>query len=811
MKLKHKTWTKEMEKPVYEEWKEKKKYRFVNDGRPIFSIDTPPPYVNTPVHIGHAATYTLMDMFARFHRMIGDNVLFPLGLDRNGLPIEMAAEKRFGISLVDVSRKEFIELCKKMLEESSAESIDSFMKLGHSYNSWTIGTGVGDIYLTDSDDYRSLTQSTFIDLWNRGLIYEDKRINNFCPGCKTTLADAEVEYEERPTVFNEIKFHVANGKDIIIATTRPELICTCAMIIYHPDDERYKDLNGKTVVTPLFGKRVPIMPHPMADPEKGTGIVMMCSAGDQHDIQFFREMNLKPVIAIDADGHMNKNAGFLAGLTVSEAREKMIEKLKENNLLVSQKKLNHRTPTCERSGHEIEFIEMSEFYLKQTEFKEEMKKIAEKTNFYSPKSRQILLDWINSVSIDWPISRRRYYATEIPLWHCTKCSYVFVPPKGTYYKPWQESPPVKECPKCGSAHFRGEERVFDTWFDSANSPLYILQYEKDSDFFSRNFPCILRPQGKEIVRTWLYYTLLKGYLLLDKPVFRDVWIHHHIVDESGKKMSKSVGNILDPHDILERFGAEPFRLWCALEGNLEKDDMRCSFERIEGTTKTLTKLWNIANFVSQFDLDILVKKEKTGPTVEAEELDPDILDITLSDLDKWIISELNGIVKHAREQYQIYDFHNPAVMIRHFMWETFASHYLELAKNRAYNQHKLFNEAEQRSAVFTLHYCLNTLLKLLAPITPFITHILYSELYDKDVHVEKFPMHKMMEETSITKDDIFELNNTIWKAKKDNSMSLKAEIRELVLPEKFACIEKDIAATHNAQKITYGKKIEVKI
>ncbi|MBI3190946.1 class I tRNA ligase family protein, partial [archaeon] len=228
----------------------------------------------------------------------------------------------------------------------------------------------------------------------------------------------------------------------------------------------------------------------------------------------------------------------------------------------------------------------------------------------------------------------------------------------------------------------------------------------------------------------------------------------------------------------------------------------------------LTKLWNVSNFVSQFDLDMLLKGvtgKKAGKEVGSEELDIDLLDITLTDMDKWVIGELNIIVKYSREQYEKYDFHNPAVMIRHFLWETFASHYLELAKSRAYNQERKFDDFEQRSAIFTLHYCLNTILKLMAPITPFITHTLYSDLYGKDMDSEKFPKHMVLEESMIKTEDIMELNYKVWKAKKDNKMSLKSEIKELVVPEKFGVIEKDITATHNVLKIVYGKAVEVKI
>lgn len=793
--MKEKSWSKGMEQMIWENWRAGEANKFIPDSRKIFSIDTPPPYVNTPIHIGHAATYVLMDMFARFHRMIGDSVLFPLGLDRNGLPIEMAAEKRFGVSMHEVSREEFLEMCRKILEESSAESISSFLRLGISFSSWKAGTELGDLYLTDSKEYRILTQNTFIHLWKKGLIYEDDRINNYCPGCKTILADAEIDYEEKQTLFNDIKFRVKGGKDIIIGTTRPELLCTCAMVIFHPDDKRYKKLEGKTAIIPIFSKEVPIKAHPLADPSKGTGLAMMCAFGDQSDIRFFRELDIKPVIAIDDDGKMNRHAGLLAGLGVKEAREKILEELKEKDLLVSQKRIMHRTPVCERSKDDIEFVKMKEFYLKQMEFKEHLIRIADKINFYAPSSKRIFIDWVNSISIDWPISRRRYYGTEIPLWYCADCESPFVPEPGYYYQPWRESPPAKQCEKCGCKIFRGEERVFDTWFDSANSWLYILKYHDNEEFFSANKPASLRPQGKEIVRTWLYYTLLKAHLLLEEPAFHDVWIHHHILDEHGKKMSKSMGNVIDPKDVLDKFGAEPFRLWCALEGNLEKDDMKCSFERISGSGKTLTKLWNIAKFIQQFQI--------------GRDLDFDSADITLAELDKWIIKETNELIKYSRSRYEIYDFHNPAVKLRHFLWETFASHYMELVKNRAYNQHKKFEAWEQKSAIFTLHYCLNNMLRLLAPILPFVTSHIYKELYGKDIHSEHFPKYIVTEDTAFKTGDIEDLNNAVWKAKKDKGLSLKAEIKKLTLPERFKSVEKDVQAAHSAQDIDYADRIEV--
>ena len=436
-KIVDKRWSRDFEISVVNEWKNDRRYAFSqNSKKPVFSIDTPPPYVNTPIHIGHATTYTLMDMFARFHRMNGDNVLFPLGLDRNGLPIEVAAEKKFNVKLTELPREKANEYCEKILAESSAASTDSFLKLGISFNSWELGEDIGDVYHTDSNEYRKLTQETFIDLWEKDLVYEANRVNNWSPGLQTTIADAEIEYEEIPSFFNQVKFRVKEtGEEFVIGTTRPELICSCGMIIFHPDDERYRHLDGKTAITPIYEKEVPIRAHTSAQMEKGTGIMMMCSFGDVTDIRFFREQNLPPVISISKDGTMNANAGFLKGLPVQEARKAIAQKLEETGLLVKKERIKHRTPICERSKVPIEFINMPEFYVKQVEFKDKMKELAQKLDFYAPQSRQILLDWIDSVSIDWPVSRRRYYGTEIPLWYDKEKEYTALAPRGVYVKP----------------------------------------------------------------------------------------------------------------------------------------------------------------------------------------------------------------------------------------------------------------------------------------------------------------------------------------------------------------------------------------
>jgi len=793
-RIKEKRWKKELEDDIRQDWRDKKKFRFkVGSKKPIFSIDTPPPYVNAPVHIGQATVYTIMDMIARYKRMTGHHVLFPLGLDRNGLPIEVATEKKFKVSIDKVGRQEFINLCEKLLEDFSMKSVETFYRLGHSYNSWDRGTDIGDVYYTDSKEYRRLTQNTFLELWNKDMIYVDTKVNNYCPDCKTTIADSEIVYQNINTKFNYIKFKVKEtGEHILIATTRPELLATCELVVFNPSDKRYKRLEGKTAIIPIYGKEIPIKKHPYAKIEAGTGIVMMCSYGDYTDVRLFRELKLKETIAIDVNGKMNDHAGFLKGLPVEEARKTMIRELKSRGLMERQTTIAHRTPICERSKTPIEFIALPEYYVKQLELKDDMRKVSEKVKFFAPKSRQILNDWVDTLSMDWAISRRRYYATEIPLWYCKECTEVIVPPKGKYYRPWRESPPVSKCPKCGCLEFIPEERVFDTWFDSSISPLYIMQYEKDWKFFSLAQPCSLRPQGKEIVRTWLYYTLLRSYQLTKKPIFKNTWIHYHVLDDSGQKLSKSLGNVIDPKIVIDKYGAEPFRVWCALEGDISNSDLRCSFERIEGASKFLTKLWNVARFVSSFD-----DSKRQGTPLET---------------DYWILKELAELVKYTKERYENFDFHSPMVKIKHFIWETFASHYIELVKQRAYNENGKFKLQEQRAAIDTLNRVLDTILLLLAPVACFITHKIWADLRYGEIENEDFPKSNtrdLKRTSTFTTEDIENLNSRIWKMKKDKGFSLKTTISHAILPEKFKPLEKDLLATHGIQHLTYGKKTKI--
>ena len=795
-KIKEKRWDKAFEQKIFDDWQRKKLFLFNRrDRKPVFAIDTPPPYVNTPVHIGHAYTYVIMDAIARFRRMSGWNVLFPIGLDKNGLPIEVQAEKTFGINMHETPRDVFLKKCKQLIEKSGDTSLDSFKRLGLSCNSWKRVYAIGGRYDTDDKEYRKLTQETFIRLWEKGLVYEDVKPTNYCPVCRTTISDAEVEYKEEQTFLNYVRFQVVEtargmGEIITIATTRPELLCACKLILYNPEDPRYVHLEGRTAMVPIFKHEVPIMPHPYAKTDFGTGLVMICSFGDYSDVRILRELDITPTYAINPSGQMTRAAGKYHRMSVKEAREAIIEDLRATGLLEKQEPITQRQPMCWRSKNPIEFVPMKELYLKQVEFKDDMLKIANSMTFYAPESRQILIDWIDSINIDWVLSRRRYYGTEVPIWYCNKCKHPVVPKPGKYYQPWKQSSPVRSCPKCKSRKFTGETRTFDTWFDSSSSEYYILGYLWDKNFWRKNMPCTLRPQGKEIVRTWLYFTLLKAHLLDEMRAFENCWIHMHVVDEKGEKMSKSIGNVVDPQEILKKYGADAFRLWTCLEGDISKSDMRCSFERIEGMSKFLTKFWNIARFISMF------------PQTEKRS-------VRLEPADKWILAELAELVRTTKERYENYEFHAAATSIREFTWNVFAAHYIEMVKPRAYDVKSNWKNAskETKAAWYTLHECMHTIMLLLAPIIPFVTDHIWMQLYAKSkrgsIHAKSFPKiekpdkaAKKMQKTGAT---LTEFNSMVWNAKKEQGLSLRDPI-DIKVPKGLKPFEKDLKLMHNLQK-----------
>ncbi|HEX7140944.1 MAG TPA: valine--tRNA ligase [Nitrososphaeraceae archaeon] len=783
------SWNHEIESQVLKSWDSENLYSFTlkkNDGSDsVFVIDTPPPYPSgKPWHIGAAAHYAQIDMIARTARMNGHNVMFPIGIDRNGLPVEIYTEKKYKVRMRQVPREKFLELCKTALDDLEKEMIEIMINLGLSSN-------FKEYYRTDSIEFRTLTQKTFIDLWNEGLIYISNRPNNYCIDCGTTISDAEIIYDDLPTNLIYMFFSIAdnNNDKIVVASTRPELLFACQAVIVNPKDERYSQLIGKDVIIPLFNRKVPILTHHSAKPDFGSGVVMVCSYGDHNDVQVFRELNLKEIISVDENGYTTPSAGKYSNLKLKHARQKIIDDLRNTSFIEREENIMHRTPICERSKTQIEIIPLQDYYLKQLDYIPILKAFTKKLNFYPPVHKQILKNWLNAVSIDWPISRRRFYGTEIPIWFCQNCKSPNLPKSGNYYQPWKEKPPFDTCAKCGFNEFIGEEKTFDTWMDSSITPLFISKFSQDSQFYCRTYPTTIRPQAKDIIRTWLYYTMLRCYQLTEKLPWPNVWIMGYGVDEKGKKMSKSKGNVVDPFPIIQKYGADTFRFWSASETNLGQD-FRCSEQSISNSQKFLSKLWNLGRFLSSFEVP---KEFSTEPLKNNN---------NLLHTDKWILSELDKLINTCIKGYDNYNFFIPATSIRDFTWNVFASHYVEMIKGRAYdNQNKNF----QVSSLYTLHRCFSIILLLVAPICPFITEKLWKTLYSSEsIHIQRFPKtNDFFKDFEKYTEKIIEFNSLVWNKKKNSinpntgkPLSLK-DATSINVPSELNEFEQDLKTMHN--------------
>ncbi|MDE0953873.1 MAG: class I tRNA ligase family protein [Candidatus Poseidoniales archaeon] len=819
-KIKEKRWTVDLEKKIQEEHFSKgQRYTFdSNSGKEVFVIDTPPPYPSGTWHIGAVAQYSMIDVIARSQRLLGKEVYFPWGVDRNGINIEFTVEKKTGRKMKTYDRAEFLDICRNEIEKYTQEMRNIAKRVG-------LSCAYDNEYLTDAPDYRAVTQSIFIDLFKRGDIVEELRPNLYDPVEGTTIAEAEVERLSRKTKLVDVRWSVtddSNHPPVIISTTRPELICACGIVLVNPEDSRYKSLVGKTLDLPMQvsgrSKIVEIQAHPSVNMEFGSGVLMVCSFGDQNDVSVFRELGLTPFQAIDLDGNITEIGGPLAGLSVLDARKQAIETLEETDRIENIVERDQEIPVSERGKNPIEIILLKEWYVRQTHIQDRIKELSDEINFVPKRNKQFLLDWMDNITIDWPVSRRRWYHTEIPIWYSQDRTKVVTPPHGTYVQPWQDEPPAdsivldretrKELGNYSDikdelGNLEGEEKVFDTWMDSSNSNLYVSGYLSNPELFEKAFPTGIRPQGKEIVRTWLYYTLLKSTLLLDKPGFANVWIDGLGMDPWGRKMSKSLGNGIDAGSVLEcgaggrtgswkikgpegkqvalqakKIGSECFRFWKAADAQVG-DDFQINPEQIElRYFGVLTKIFNVGRFASQFDF----------------EGDLDAVPDNLENEDKWILAEFTVLLEKAQTGYSDLDIYTAAQGIKTFSTGVFASHWLEMAKTRLYN--------EDASATWTLHRIFRDLLSILSPVCPFFTHHLSTTLYEKSaVDIDVFPELPISETDKWVNmtDSLVDFNSAVWKAKKDAGISLAAPISGHKVPISLERIEQALVSMHKLE------------
>ena len=818
-KITDKRWTIDLEKRIQESHYSDNPSRYSfdpNSDKELFVIDTPPPYPSGTWHIGAVAQYSMIDVIARSQRLIGKEVLFPWGVDRNGINIEFTVEKKTGKKMRTYDRGEFLDLCKETIELYTQSMRRTAKRVG-------LSCDYDNEYLTDSPNYRSVTQSIFIDLFKKGDIIEDLRPNIYDPIEGTTIADAEVQRISRETLLCDVIWETLDGTEILISTTRPELICACGVVMVHPDDERYKDLIGKRVKLPLpvtgRPESVEIQTHPSVKADFGSGVLMVCSFGDQNDVSVFRELGLKPFQAIDLEGKMTEVSGPLHGLNVLDARKLAISILEDSGKLSSKENRLQDIPVSERGSNPVEIILLKEWYVKQTHVIDRLFELSSNCNFIPERNRQFLHDWMDGISIDWPISRRRWYHTEVPIWYSEDSTKVIVPPRGTYVQPWRDMPPTgSEVLDRETREFVafyddiaeslgkivGETKVFDTWMDSSNSNLFVSGYLNNPKMFERAFPTALRPQGKEIVRTWLYYTMLKSALLLDKPAFNNIWIDGLGMDPWGRKMSKSLGNGIDADSVLEcgaggrtgswkirgpegkqvslkanKIGSECFRLWKACEAQVG-DDFHINPEEIESKYfGILTKIFNVARFASQFDVPD----------------DLDNLPDNLSNEDRWILCVFDKMMGDVHNFWSEMDIYNATQTIKAFATGVFPGHWLEMSKSRLYDG--------DHGATWTIHRIVRDLLISFSPVCPFFTDYLSTILYgDSAVDATSFPLQVISSEIDTDAylqltDLLIDFNSSTWKIKKEQGLSLKSEIHGIRIPSELGHFEDALISMHN--------------
>ncbi|HVO78373.1 MAG TPA: valine--tRNA ligase, partial [Methanomassiliicoccales archaeon] len=708
-------------------WKEWKINRFdLYSTAHVYSIDNPPRYTSGSLHLGHATGYSMIDFAARYHRQRGLNVFFPLCFDVNGTPTEVKVERKYNITKLSIDRQEYIKLCSEFAQSFISEMTHQFEILGCSMDP-------SIYYQTDSPQYRRITQISFLRMLKQGLVYKGTAPVNWCPRCITALADAEVEHAENVTKLNFVRFARKDGRgDIVIATTRPELLSTCQLIAVHPDDANHADLIGKEVVVPIYGRVVKIISDEKVDPAFGTGIVMICTIGDKDDLEWVRKHNLRLEDAIDEQGRMTEWAGKYQGLRVKEARAKVIEDLKVQGLIVKQEELPQNVSICWRCHEPIEYLSRPQWFLKTLQFKEDVLKIADELHWFPEFMKVRLQDWVNSLEWDWVLSRQRYFATPIPVWECKECGEI-VPAReeDCYIDPTISKPPVGKCPKCGGELLACQD-VFDTWMDSSISPLYNTFWMRDEKKFQKLYPMSLRPQSHDIIRTWAFYTILREKLITNQRPWNDIMIHGFIMAPDGTPMHTSLNNVIDPMPILEKYGADAMRYY-ACTCALGEDNAFREKDVVHGR-KFCTKLYNMGKFVGG------VVKQK--PYIRDE----------LKATDKWILSRFSKTLRQATIDYDNYQFDKVMREVEQFAWHEFADHYIELVKHR-------INDPNDYVVRYTLYTVMLGVVKLLAPLMPHVAEEMYQENFAKldrakSVHVSKWPIPVFYDDTSEKKGNL---------------------------------------------------------
>ena len=777
--------TEEVEQKWSQKWVENKTYAYTGDKdtdkENVFSIDTPPPTVSGSLHFGHTYGNTLADFQARFQRMRGKDVYFPFGYDNNGIASERLTERELDIRHQDFTRREFQEKCRQVCQQYEDEFTEGMQEFAFSMD-WD------NTYKTIEPRVQKISQLSFIELYENDREYREKAPAIWCPECETAISQVETEDDERGSSFNDIEFPLAT-KDgsVTISTTRPELLPACVSIFVHPDDEENQHLVGEKAEVPIFGHEVPIIEDERVDLETGTGVVMCCTFGDQNDIEWYQIHDLPLRVAIDESGTMTELSGDYKGMSTEEAREAIIEDLDKEDYLLETEDITHTVQVHERCGTGIEFLVTEQWYIKVLDKKDEYLEAGKQMDWHPEKMFTRYKNWIDGLQWDWCISRQRDSGIPFPVWYCEDCGETVVANKDDLpVDPIEDEPPIDECPECQGSEFKPEEDVFDTWATSSLTPLINADWQGDGQIDRPElYPFNLRYQGHDIISFWLFHTVVKCYEHTGETPFDEVQINGMILDENRKKMSKSVGNVTTPDEIVEEYSVDAARYWTA--GSSVGDDLALKKKEIESGEKLIRKLWNASKLVEHLGTENM-------PNIEDES--------ELEEIDRWMLAEVDELIEFATEKIENYEYSKARDKQRHVFWDVFCDDYLEITKQRVQD------EETNLSAAYTLQKTHKAFLKMFAPYICFITEEIWQDMYaeteEDSVHTSEWP-----EETGVEADlekgrTSMEVISALRKYKTQNQMSPTAELEEVEVYGDVSGFEDAIKGAMHVEKLVHS-------
>jgi valyl-tRNA synthetase len=820
-----------------ESWEDTGIYRFDRESATrenVFSIDAPPPTASGSLHIGHVFSYTHMDLIARYQRMRGKTLFYPMGWDDNGLPTERRVQNYYGVRCdpsvpydasftppldggenastkaadqLPVSRRNFIELCERLTVEDEKQFEAVWRKLGLSVD-WT------QSYRTIGSEAQTAAQRAFLRNLARGEAYQAEAPTLWDVTFRTAVAQAELEDKDQPAAYHSITFHKPDGSDVVIETTRPELLPACVALVAHPDDERYQHLFGTTVTTPLFGVEVPVVAHHLAQKDKGSGIAMVCTFGDVTDVVWWRELDLPNRTIIGADGRIIADApdvivgdaataayAELAGKTVFSAKARIVELLKSSGEMIGDARpIVHAVKFFEKGDRPLEIISTRQWYIKNgardAGLRDSLVEAGREITFVPDHMRVRYENWVGGLTGDWLISRQRFFGVPIPVWYELDAEGN----KGAPIVPAEDLLPIDPSSDVPAGYeesdrgvtFVGEVDIMDTWATSSLTPQIAGGWERDPELFDLVFPYSLRSQGQDIIRTWLFSTVLRAQLEHGTVPWKNAGISGFIVDPDRKKMSKSKGNVVTPAGMLDEHGSDAVRYWAA-SSRLGTD---AAFDpqnpkQIKIGRRLAIKVLNAAKFVYSFP------EPSASGTVETQPLDADLL------------AELDRVIATATKAFDEFDHARALETAEQFFW-TFCDDYLELVKERAYGAG---SPEEQASAAATLRGAVDVLLRLFAPFIPFATEEVWRWTHDESVHIAPWPVVSGAGEPTGLLPLVSEALIGIRRAKTDAKASQKTEVLSATIhgPTALALAANDLKSVGRIAQLDFVEADEVSV